>query len=337
MINITQEQIMQNWGVDNSNTPLVSVKCMTYNHELYIAQALDGFLMQKTNFPFEVLIHDDASTDKTADIIREYEAKFPKIVKTIYETENQWSKGHRAHHLKIDKLIKGKYIAVCEGDDYWIDENKLQMQVDFLEKNPDYGMCYTKAKQFLQEKKKFTKRSFGSKERSFEELLQRGNNIPTLTVCIRKSIMENYRQEIQPENKGWLMGDYPLWLYCVRISKSKFLDYETSIYRVLENSASHSVSISKIMEFKKSSYAVCNFFSEKFFNKKITWNYNVQLANVLFLSKKDERLTIKKLLRNEKINNINMLIHKCTVSFKLLFIVYRFYLGRKQNFVEYSV
>ncbi len=337
MINITQEQIMQNWGVDNSDTPLVSVRCITYNHEPYIAQALDGFLMQKTNFPFEVVVHDDASTDKTADIIREYQAKFPKIIKPIYETENQYSKHDGSLVRIVNAALKGKYVAFCEGDDYWIDENKLQMQVDFLEKNPEYGMCYTKAKQFLQEKKKFTKRSFGSKERSFEELLQKGNNIPTLTVCIRKMIMENYQQEIHPENKGWLMGDYPLWLYCAHESRVKFLDYTTSVYRVLENSASHSVSISKIMEFKKSSYAVCNFFSEKFFNKKITWNYNVQLANVLFFSKKDERLTIKKLLRNEKINNINMLIHKCTVSFKLLFIVYRFYLGRKQNFVEYSV
>lgn len=92
MINITQEQIMQNWGTDNAENPLVSVRCITYNHEPYIAQALDGFLMQKTNFPFEVIVHDDASTDKTAEIIREYEKKFPKIIKPIYESENQYSK-----------------------------------------------------------------------------------------------------------------------------------------------------------------------------------------------------------------------------------------------------
>ena len=92
MTTITQSQIMQNWDVDNTDTPLVSVRCITYNHESYITQSLDGFLMQKTNFPFEVIIHDDASTDKTADIIREYEVKYPKIIKPIYETENQYSK-----------------------------------------------------------------------------------------------------------------------------------------------------------------------------------------------------------------------------------------------------
>lgn len=92
MINLTQSKVMQNWGTDNSDTPLVSVCCITYNHEPYIAHALDGFLMQKTNFPFEVIVHDDASTDRTAEIIREYEVRFPKIIKPIYETENQYSK-----------------------------------------------------------------------------------------------------------------------------------------------------------------------------------------------------------------------------------------------------
>ena len=129
MINRTQEEIMQDWGVDNSDTPLVSVRCITYNHEPYIAQALDGFLMQKTNFPFEVIVHDDAGPDKTADIIREYEAKFPKIIKPIYETENQYSKHDGSLGRIVDAACKGKYIALCEGDDYWIDENKLQVQV----------------------------------------------------------------------------------------------------------------------------------------------------------------------------------------------------------------
>lgn len=145
MINRTQEEIMQDWGVDNSDTPLVSVRCITYNHEPYIAQALDGFLMQKTNFPFEVIVHDDASPDKTADIIREYEAKFPKIIKPICETENQYSKHDGSLGRIMDAACKGKYIVLCEGDDYWIDENKLQIQVDFLEGNSEYGMCFHNA------------------------------------------------------------------------------------------------------------------------------------------------------------------------------------------------
>lgn len=142
MIELTQSQIMQNWGCDNSDVPLVSVRCITYNHEPYIAQALDGFLMQKTNFPFEVIVHDDASTDKTANIIREYEKKFPKIIKPIYETENQYSKHDGSLSRIVNAALKGKYVAMCEGDDYWIDENKLQMQVDFLEKHGDVSATY---------------------------------------------------------------------------------------------------------------------------------------------------------------------------------------------------
>lgn len=137
---------MRSWKTGSKDRLLVSIECLTYNHEPYIAQTLDGFLMQKTNFPFEVIVHDDASTDKTADIICEYEKKFPKIIKPIYETENQYSKHDGSLARIVNAALKGKYVAMCEGDDYWIDENKLQMQVDFLERNPEYGMCFSNAK-----------------------------------------------------------------------------------------------------------------------------------------------------------------------------------------------
>lgn len=117
---------------------LVSIICITYNHEKFIRYALDGFLMQKTNFKYEILIHDDASTDKTASIIKEYEIKYPNLFKVIYQKENQYSKGKEVTSLLLEKA-SGKYLAFCEGDDYWIDENKLQKQVDFLEQNKNYS------------------------------------------------------------------------------------------------------------------------------------------------------------------------------------------------------
>ncbi len=119
--------------------PLVSISCITYNHEAYIRQCLDGFLMQQTDFAYEILIHDDASTDRTIEIIREYEAKYPDIIKPMCQTENQYSKGVRGINIRFNfSRAKGKYIAMCEGDDYWVDPLKLQKQIDFLEKNPDY-------------------------------------------------------------------------------------------------------------------------------------------------------------------------------------------------------
>mgnify|MGYP003803865569 CR=1 FL=1 len=125
-------------------TPIVSICCITYNHESYIRDCLEGFIMQKTNFAFEVLIHDDASTDKTADIIRDYEAKYPEILKPIYQKENQYSKGINPGTKFLFPRARAKYIALCEGDDYWTDPYKLQKQVDFLEANQEYSMCFHK-------------------------------------------------------------------------------------------------------------------------------------------------------------------------------------------------
>lgn len=126
--------------MENENI-MVSVLCLAFNHEKYIRQCLDGFVMQKTNFKFEVIIHDDASTDNTANIIREYEEKYPEIIKPIYQKENQYSK--KAGITKSFTLPKarGKYIAICEGDDFWTDKYKLQKQVDTLENNPNSKCC----------------------------------------------------------------------------------------------------------------------------------------------------------------------------------------------------
>jgi len=120
---------------------VVSVLCTAYNHEKYIRSALDGFVNQKTNFRYEVLINDDASTDHTAAIIAEYEAKYPDIIKPVYQTENQYSKGVSITKSILFPQSKGKYTAICEGDDYWCDENKLQKQVDFLESHEGYAAC----------------------------------------------------------------------------------------------------------------------------------------------------------------------------------------------------
>lgn len=129
---------------------IVSIKCFTYNHEKYIRDALEGFVMQQTNFRFEIIVHDDASTDGTAKIIRKYAEKHPKIIKPIYEKENLYSKHDGSLRRVMDVACQGKYIALCEGDDYWTDPLKLQKQVDFLESHPDYVMCAHRYKMYHQ-------------------------------------------------------------------------------------------------------------------------------------------------------------------------------------------
>ncbi len=131
--------------MENQQKYLVTIRCITYNHEKYLADALEGFVMQKTNFPFVAIVHDDASTDGTAAILRQYAEKYPDIIHPIYETENQYSKHDGSIERIMDEAIAAtgaKYIAICEGDDYWTDPLKLQKQVDFLESHPDYSVCF---------------------------------------------------------------------------------------------------------------------------------------------------------------------------------------------------
>lgn len=123
----------------DSREVMVSISCTAYNHERYIGKAIEGFVSQQTDFRYEVLIHDDASTDSTAQIIREYAEKYPDVIRPIYQTQNQYSQGVNIGRDIIMPQVRGKYIAYCEGDDYWIDPHKLQKQVDFLEKHPEYS------------------------------------------------------------------------------------------------------------------------------------------------------------------------------------------------------
>lgn len=129
---------------------MVSICCLAYNHEKYIRKALESFINQKVNFKFEILVHDDCSTDSTANIIKEYEKKYPNIVKPIYQIENQFSKGIPISYTYQFPRAKGKYIAMCEGDDYWTDNTKLQRQFEAMEKNENCTIC-THIVQFVNE------------------------------------------------------------------------------------------------------------------------------------------------------------------------------------------
>ena len=127
----------------SQDSVLVTICCTAYNQEKFIKQCLDGFVMQKTKFRFEAVVHDDASTDNTAAIIKEYAGKYPEIIKPIFEKENQYSKHNGSLRRIMRENMRGKYIATCEADDYWTDPYKLQKQVDILEADPNVSMVYT--------------------------------------------------------------------------------------------------------------------------------------------------------------------------------------------------
>ncbi|MBD5210322.1 MAG: glycosyltransferase [Bacteroidales bacterium] len=239
--------------------PLVVVSCITYNHEPYIREALDGFVSQKTDFPFVVVIHDDASTDNTANIIREYANNYPKIILPIFEVENQYSKrngilGKIMHQAR--ETTGAKYVAFCEGDDYWTDPLKLQKQVDFLENNPDYGLVSCGFRQYYQGRNEFGKLSnFEDKDLTYDDMLII-NHIGTLSVCLRRDFYNLYRNKYAERSSKWVYGDYPAWIFVASQAKIRQLGEIMTVYRVLDNSASHLSSIKQKLNWVKTRYDV---------------------------------------------------------------------------------
>ena len=232
------------------NTVEVSIICNAYNHEKYIREALESFLMQKTYFEFEVLVHDDASTDKTADIIREYEIKYPEIIKPIYQTVNQYSQ-------KIDPTdtfqiprVKGKYIAVCEGDDYWTDSYKLQKQYDALEAHPEIDMCAHKAKMvngITGEQISYVQPKSTDTVISAEDVIGGGGGyVATNSLFYRARIADAY-----PPFYDYLRLDYTLQIYGSLRGGMLYLNDCMSAYRYM-TPGSWTTSVSKNREKFKS-------------------------------------------------------------------------------------
>ena len=212
--------------------PLVSISCVCYNHSRFLRQCLDGFIMQKTNFPFEVVIHDDASTDGSSDIIHEYELNYPDLIHPIYQTENQWRKDTSICVREINKKIRGKYIATCDGDDYWTDPLKLQKQVDFLETHQDYSICHHRFRQVFEDGSHPNMVIPPYKQRKLptdlNSLLQ-DDFIGTLTVMYRRYPGDDRPEEI-PDNIMPL--DWYRHLLYARHGKIGFLPDVMATYRI---------------------------------------------------------------------------------------------------------
>lgn len=210
--------------------PLVSICCITYNHENYIRDAIEGFLMQKTSFPIEIIIHDDASTDNTAQIIKEYEDKYPDLFCNIFQNENQWSKGGGSIYARfVYPQARGKYIALCEGDDFWTDPLKLQKQVDFLEQNLDYSACTHS--NYISKEGVLTKSSSRIRTKSLilEDLVW---DIPfqTASLLFRKNALE------LPDIFTDSLTDTTLFMLLAESGKIFFMPETMSVYRIHDNS-----------------------------------------------------------------------------------------------------
>ena len=256
----------------DTRPPMVSIQCFTYNHEPYIRQCLEGFVMQKTNFRIEAIVHDDVSTDGTAAIIREYAEKYPNIIKPIYETENQYSKHDGSLERIMDAECRGKYVAFCEGDDCWTDPYKLQKQVDYLESHPKCVLVHTDLSVMdvntgeVQHKKWKRQKNYNQIERDWGKelvplILQGKYSVQTLTVCTRMdAVRQVYEEYPEMKDSKLLMGDTPLWMALAKKGTFHFIPEETACYHVISESATHSKNYSNVIDF----YVSCLYMVEKF-------------------------------------------------------------------------
>lgn len=259
----------------NKIQPLVSVTCATYQHRQYISECIEGFLMQETSFPIEIIIGEDGSTDGTFEICKEYANKYPNKIRLFLRDrklsqyfEEDGKFGGRFNGIWCRMSARGKYIAMCEGDDYWIDPLKLQKQVDFLEANPEYGMCYTDYA--LTEGKKIRRNYVRNSCDSYlADYLGGRCTIATLTTCFRKDIYDSLPKYWS--GKHWLMGDKPMWIELLHVSKAYYIDEVTATYRVLDSSASHG-SLEKEIAFKDCDLEISKFYIKKF-------NLEIEISN----------------------------------------------------------
>lgn len=217
----------------DEKTPMVSIDCMVYNHEAYLRAALDGFVMQQTNFPFEVLIHEDKSTDTSKVIIEEYRERYPEIIKPLYRKKNVYSRSKNFY--LVDKAQReramGKYYAFCEGDDYWTDPHKLQKQVDFMEANPDYNLCFHDCKVWNETDECFEPswmRLEKSCTVSMKDFFRKKVEAPTLSIMTRTSsyCLSGHVAKWAP------VRDYPGVLLALHYGKAYYMKECMGVYRM---------------------------------------------------------------------------------------------------------
>ena len=243
--------------------PLVSVCMTTYNHEKFISQAIESVLCQRTTFGVEVVIGEDCSTDNTLAICRQYEAQYPDRVRVIASKNNI---GMHANYRRTIEACRGKYIAMCDGDDWFTDENKLQIQVEQLE-NSGAAMCYTRSERRGEDGSSAIYPE-GRLHSSIGDMLILNTAENCTTLALKSKILDYY-SEVKPETKGWLTDDLPMWLWFAATQKIVAIDRVTAVHRVLATSVSHSIQWQKQLDFCYSLDSIMLWFDECYNNRNL--------------------------------------------------------------------
>ncbi len=249
--------------------PLVSIHMTTYNHAPFIRQALEGVLQQKTNFPFELVIGEDCSTDGTREIVLAYQKKYPGIVRVISSDKNV---GMKKNNHRTLKACRGKYVAYCEGDDHWHSPRKLQKQADYLDGHPECGLVFSDYDLYFEREKKSVKNVNQSKgyrapfNLSIEQVIgPEGGVIRTCTVMIRKNLLEQVTEgdPYLHQSDQFLMGDTQLFAELTLLSKVSYYPESLATYRIHDDSATRRKDPKKSAQFWNSAYEMKLYLCDK--------------------------------------------------------------------------
>tara|TARA_B100000575_G_scaffold17377_1_gene12103 strand:- start:2206 stop:3159 length:954 start_codon:yes stop_codon:yes gene_type:complete len=268
---------------------LVSVIVLTHNHESYISKALDSILSQKVNFNFEIIIGEDSSEDNTRNIVEKYQLKNSKIIKVLRSDKKL---GMLKTEREAMKIANGKYIAFCEGDDFWHNKQKLQLQIDFLEDNSDYGLVHSDVNHLYETENKIIKNYNSTNSFSipqgdiFLDLIDLNNNhghlIKTMTACFRKDLFDKYWNYDLAIERNWQLTDLPIWLDLSKHCKVHYMSESLATYRLLSESASRSNNPKKLHAFHISVYEVRRHYAAKYnVSDKIIKNIEIHYHHML--------------------------------------------------------
>lgn len=244
--------------------PLVSVCMTTYNHAPYIAQAIESVLMQRTDFAVEIVIGEDCSTDNTLTICQHYQTLYPDIVRVVTGSSNI---GMRANYRRTIAACRGKYVAMCDGDDYFTDPEKLQLQVDLLENNPEIAMCYTRSERKGDSSSEIY--PSGALHTTFEDMLRLNTAENCTTVALREKIEQYYTQIDPLSHSEWLTDDLPMWLWFSATQQIAAIDRVTAVHRLLDTSVSHSRNYHKTIAFCYSLHTIMLWYDNQYNNSRM--------------------------------------------------------------------
>jgi len=279
---------------------VVSIWCITYNHKLYIRQCLEGFIMQRTSFPFVAIVHDDASTDGTKEIIMEYAQKYPEKIHPIIQKENQFSKGFEEPiRIKLELCRKTKYVACCEGDDYWTDPYKLQKQFDFMESHSDYSACFHQAYIHYENSDKEDELCGKIENRDYTgiELYSQENRPATASFFFKSDVYDSIVYKSFLKEK-LIFADIPLFLSCAHEGKVRGMSDIMSVYR------KHSMGLTntfnsgsnRMLRFANDQLKLYKIFGEEY-KKECIKIYVIEYINYFFMNMNKGHLQINSLIK----------------------------------------